>query len=366
MVNRLMLRVGLLVLVVTACSLEVFAQPQPAPGVTTPIPVVIKRDAVSLVMPSEYGIAVVLKPSKQVSLASTLNGQVSKVRHRLGDLIRAQEESVKLDSREAELMLDKANAYYEGAKLEVDRLRKLADSGAVGAEEVRQADMKARAANIDLDLARLQLQSMSIRSPFDGVVTKVHVVTSQIVRSGEPLITISDMRELIAEIPVDRTHVKVGDQLEVMIETVKVTGRVEALTALPAEFSKLRDLVASAALAIVSFDNRQDQLAAGQMITPEIIPVRPVVLANNQSVSNDGQGNQKVQVLRDGMVRDLKVTVMGTQGETESYLSGAFQVNDEIIIESTATLQDGTIVRPASEAIQQPESSRRRRQFDDD
>jgi multidrug efflux pump subunit AcrA (membrane-fusion protein) len=55
----------------------------------------------------------------------------------------------------------------------------------------------------DLKLAEIELARTSVRPPFDGILSSVHVEIGKYVRAGEPLVTITD--ESLIEIPVSVT-----------------------------------------------------------------------------------------------------------------------------------------------------------------
>jgi len=59
-------------------------------------------------------------------------------------------------------------------------------------------------------------------------------------------------------------------------------------------------------------------------------------------------GQRKVQVLRELVVRDLPVTLMGSVGVERVFVSGPFADGDEVIYESSHLLADGFPLKPGS------------------
>jgi hypothetical protein len=52
-----------------------------------------------------------------------------------------------------------------------------------------------------------------------------------------------------------------------------------------------------------------------------------------------------LQVLRENVVRDLNVRILGKVGTDDLYVSGRFVNGDEVIVSSTRALADGTPLR---------------------
>jgi hypothetical protein len=64
------------------------------------------------------------------------------------------------------------------------------------------------------------------------------------------------------------------------------------------------------------------------------------------SVSNQADGNRRVQVLRDHIVRNLPVSILGKVGTERVFVAGRFREGDEVIVAASRELADGTPVRP--------------------
>jgi len=51
-------------------------------------------------------------------------------------------------------------------------------------------------------------------------------------------------------------------------------------------------------------------------------------------------------VIRDGLVRDIPVQLLGQVGEDHVWISGRFSPEDQLILQTSEPLPDGTIVTP--------------------
>jgi membrane fusion protein (multidrug efflux system) len=71
---------------------------------------------------------------------------------------------------------------------------------AVTAYEMAESNLKL--ANANLELARINLRESKIVSPIDGIVTARHVDAGNLIKVGDPIITISDMNIVKVIVPV--------------------------------------------------------------------------------------------------------------------------------------------------------------------
>ena len=87
--------------------------------------------------------------------------------------------------------LDRAKAVFQLAQLE--------NNNAAEGEASDLAAAQLEVASVELDLAEHRLEDTIIRTPFDGTITEVHVVTGQFVRAGDPLVTLADLTQFTVD-----------------------------------------------------------------------------------------------------------------------------------------------------------------------
>jgi multidrug efflux pump subunit AcrA (membrane-fusion protein) len=187
-------------------------------------------------------------------------------------------------------------------------------------------------------------------------VLRVNVSEGQVVRMGEPLVTVGDTVALMVEVPVDRNATRDGQPLEIKVEDRSVPATVDAILPLAARFEPLRDLVPSAASAVVVVPNPDGRLRPGQTVFSPLIPRDVVADVPNSCIANGPDGSHKVQVLRNNVVRDVPIATLAAVGPDRSFISGAFDPADEVIESATPELADGTVVR-ASPPAPQPQAA---------
>ncbi|QDU37055.1 Multidrug resistance protein MdtN [Maioricimonas rarisocia] len=310
-----------------------------------PQQVIIERTPVQLRDPKTYSVSLSLEPIREIDLVAVADGVTGAVQVQLGGAASRQAEAVRLDSAERQLELERAKALFRVAQAE-QRATSGGDANAVEAAEGRL-----EAARAELRLAEHRLDATVVRFPFDGKVMGVHVVPGQFVRAGQPLVTLADTSKMRVAIPVDRTAVNEGDTVDIKIETDTVQAKVETIVPLKAEFEPLRELFVSVATAVLVLENGDGKLKAGQTVFADMIPRQPVMEVPTSTLANMEEGGRKVQVIRDGFVRDIPVKLLGQVGEEHVFVSGRFSAADELVLSSSEVLLDGARAVPAGAEI---------------
>jgi multidrug efflux pump subunit AcrA (membrane-fusion protein) len=296
--------------------------------------VVIKREVLKLTDPRTYRVLMALEGVRQVDLTAAVDGVVRTVTAKPGQKLKAQADALRLDDTRANLILKRARANLQAAQLE----KKQGNNAAL-------ADARIEAAQSEVDLAQYDVEQLVVRAPFNGELQRVYVVEGQFVRAGEKLGTLCDSSRLAVEVPVERSAAALGSSVEIKIEGTAAKGKVESVTALAPRFDPLRELTVSPASAVVVVDNAAGKFAAGQTVFSDLVPLSPVAVVPSECVSNMEDGNRKVQVLRDRVVRDLAVKILAKVGTESVFVSGRFNEGDEVIVKSSRELADGTPLR---------------------
>ena len=304
-----------------------------------PGPVVIRRESLRLIAPETYRLPLQLEPIKQLVIAAPCDGTVQSVDAEQGKGVKIQELLVRLEVMERQLMLERALALMKVADLELEPAKKAGQ----GAE---LSEARLHAAQADVKLLQFQVEQLSARAPFAGNVLKVHVQPGQFVKYGEPLITLADLAQLKVEMPVDRESLKEGDTFKLRVENQTLDTKVDKLLPAEAKFERVRDLATSLATAVVVLDNGARKWQIGQAVFAPLVPRYPVAEVSASAVGATEKGQRKVQVVRQGIVRDVDVDLLGQVGAERLFVSGAFVEGDVLILTSSRELGDGTQLRP--------------------
>ncbi len=335
---------------------DLFGQPpaKPEPGQTQAKPdsdvvqVIIKKNAVHLMQPEKFQAPISLEPVQSLEVRAKVAGVVKNVRVKLGATVRAQEEMIQIESKQAKLVLEHAKALLKAATIKKELVAKEVAAGKQPQIALDLAEAEINVAKTKLSLAQLNIENSSVRAVFSGRVKKIMTTNGAIVNQSDLLLVLVDTSELIAQIPVDREKVKVGETIEVKLDNQIAKGKVKAMLPLEGKWQALRQIVDTASIAVVAFNNQSGEFEDGQTAYSPIVPHHPVIEVPNLALRNSETGTRIIQVVRDGMIRDIEVQLLGPLGEGRSYVCGPVQENDELIAESSRSLADGTLIKPAA------------------
>jgi multidrug efflux pump subunit AcrA (membrane-fusion protein) len=312
--------------------------------------VTIKREPIIVSDPKSYQVPLRTIPIKLLEITAPSDGVVKQVLVKPGQKPLIQTEAIRLDDESQKLVIDRATAQLQGAKVELKIAQGKKDADL---EELAKAHVVA--AEADLKLAELQLQRVSIKLPFVGEVHKIDVVPGQFVRTGERLLTLVDATTLTIEIPVDRSKVKAGSDVEIFIEKTPVKAKVQVILPADKSYEPLRTLINNLATAVVQVENPKGEFFAGQSVFTKVIPQQAFGHIPTLALQNSPDGVRRVQVLRQGIVRDVPVQELTQMGPDRLFVAGAFATDDEVIVSTTQPLKDGQIVKQKTVATETAE-----------
>lgn len=119
-----------------------------------------------------------------------------------GQHVKAGEVLAKLDARDFEADVKKAEAECKRAELTVQRMHKAAGKGGVSKEEVSKAEADAKSAEAQLAIAKKALESCVIKAPYDGVVADTYPQSLDMVSVGQKILTLQDMDKIKIDVSV--------------------------------------------------------------------------------------------------------------------------------------------------------------------
>ncbi len=135
-----------------------------------------------------------------------------------GQNVEKGEVLAKLDTRDYEADLKKAEAAYERAKLTLSRMRDAASKGGVSKEEVSKAETDEKTAQAQLDKAKKALESCVLRAPFDGVVADTYPSSLDMVSVGQKILTLQSTDKIKFDVSIPETLVVAKSLVELSKE----------------------------------------------------------------------------------------------------------------------------------------------------
>ena len=146
-------------------------------------------------------------PGRLVDFDSNSNGRLVKK----GDIL------AKLDARDYEADVKKAEAERERAELTLQRMKNASKTGGVSKEDISKAEADAKTAEAQLAIAKKALESCVIVAPYDGVVAETYPESLDMAAVGQKILTLQDADRVKFDVSIPETMVidrRLGDELK--------------------------------------------------------------------------------------------------------------------------------------------------------
>lgn len=138
---------------------------------------------------------------RQVTIATRHAGVVAKVLFEGGTMVKANQPLVQLHAETEQIAVETAEAQRAQAADAVERLKQL-NEGVVTRVARAEADTALKVADAALRRAREELDRMTIRAPFDGMIGLTTLQIGDYISAGTHIATLDDRTSLLAEFTV--------------------------------------------------------------------------------------------------------------------------------------------------------------------
>lgn len=285
-----------------------------------------------------------LRPYQQVKIYAMESGYVKSINKDIGDLVKANEIVARLENPELKRKLQEVEAKYEVKRSIYQRLRLIYDRtpDLTTIEQLEVAEAEYESSKAMLNAVKDQIEFLTVRAPFSGVVTERYVDIGALVQSGlsnssaHPIVNIMDISKLRLNIHVPESDVstlKVGDNLSVIfpelagetfeasisrianaLDPTTKTMRIEVdisnkdLKFKPGMYARI-ELVINARSNVLSVPNTAISVEKNQYFIYKVLDEKVVKLSVRLGVQNKNY----VEILDSELKSDDQVIVTGKQ-----------------------------------------------------
>ncbi len=256
-----------------------------------------------------------------------------------------------LNLKKAQEELDKAEkAFLEGliSQSELEKTRRNYELALIGSgmkrEEIIASSKGLTQAEVNVKIARLELEKTRIRAPFSGTVTQIKVAEGETIEAGRELCTLVDISLLELEARILETEiskVKEGNEADVYLSAYPgrvFRGRVTAVSPLVNPEEKTCSV-------FISLDNPAGEIKPGMhaevRIVSEIFPHRLLV---PQSALLVRGGRPLVFVVENGLAK-WRYVQTGEENEQYVEILDGVKEGEPVITEGHLTLAHDSPVR---------------------
>ncbi len=190
-----------------------------------------------------------LKPYQDIDVHAKIAGYVKEIRVDIGDQVKAGQVLATLDFAEQQADLAKAEASYQEARLDYQRIQGVMKKrpGLLAQDEVDKARAAYEVAKANREHAKAFTDYSIISAPFNGIITKRYADKGALIQAGtssntQPIVHLSDNTKLRLVFPVPESivpQIKIGTPVEVGVQVtndtiqskvVRVSGMIDNAT----------------------------------------------------------------------------------------------------------------------------------------
>ena len=200
------------------------------------------------------------EPARTMTISAETDGRVMFVGADRGANVDRGGIIVRLDERDRSARLAQAEATLTQREVEYEARERLKSDSYVSAAQLKEAAALLETARAELTRAKLDLEYMVVRAPFDGALQERHVEIGDFVSSGDPIATFVDNRAIVVSATVsefDAGWIDVGETAEATLATgERVRGNIRYI-------APVADEATRTFLVELEVDNADGALRAG-------------------------------------------------------------------------------------------------------
>ena len=268
---------------------------------------------------------------EESSAYANIGDKVEKVFVKVGDYVEKDQKLLSFPTNSPSAQYFQAKVGYDNAKVNYDRIANLYQTGGISKQQLDNAKAGLEVAAANWDAAQ---QSVIVKAPISGYVTKVNVRESDNVKKEAELFTISRMNKMKARVWIsekDAPDVVRGIPARAVWNGIELTGKV-------VEVDMALNQMRQAFGAAIEFDNPGKIVKFGVTVDVFIETYRNsnavVVQANDLVREND---NYFVYVVNDGIAEKRSVKT-GKRYELNVEITEGLNPGDTVVVEGQMLL----------------------------
>jgi membrane fusion protein (multidrug efflux system) len=308
-----------------------------------------------------------------VTVSADQPGVVEKVYFDSGRAVRKGDVLVHLDTRQEEAQLAAAESARDLARLSLDRMKGLKESGVIAVADYDKAAAEFTQGDAKVGEIRATIARKTIRAPFSGVLGIRQVNLGQYLASGAPMVSLQTLQPIYVDFAVPQQQVvNLRSGTAVLLTPEKGAAEGKETTGKITAIDSVVDPATRNIQVRATFANADNRLHPGMYVEPRIVlgasQTGLVLPASAISYAPYGDSVFVVEDMKgpNGKtfrgVRQQFVKLGGTRGDQVAVVSG-LKPGEEVVTSGVFKLRSGAAVlvnnqiQPANSATPRPEDS---------
>jgi RND family efflux transporter MFP subunit len=300
-----------------------------------------------------------LEGLKQAKIYSSIPEAIVDLPVAQGSMVKAGEPVILLDKEGPSSHYQQADAMYQDAKDNYNKISKLYNEGAISEQTMNSLKTAYEVAKANFDAAKQQVE---LSSPISGILTDLSVNVGQYAPLGIPLATVAQTNKMRLNIYVDSrsaSFIKDGQKATIAMD---IPGdRPAEVDGMVADVAKSADPETRSFKVEIQIDNSDKALQPGTFAraTITVEQLNNVLTVPREAVFTV-EGIAKVFKIENNRAKEQSLTVGEYTTEYSQVLSG-LSAGDKVIVLGRSQVEDGSLVKVVSgqdSTIAKPDSSK--------
>lgn len=279
---------------------------------------------------------------RSVSLFAPTAGLVTEVMFTTGDRVTEDQPLLRLDARDEEIAVEKAEIALQQARDQLDRFERLSQTQAVSTVQVEEARARVASAEAELRSAELDLDRRTLRAPFDGYMGIPRVTIGDRVTTTTEVANIDDRSEILIRYALPERFAARA-QPGARVEATSIAFGVERFEGVIADVDSRIDPQVRTLTIRATIDNSEDRLRPGlSFLVDTVFEGQSSTAVPLLSLQWDRDGSYLWRVV-DDRVQRVDVEII-ERGDTRALVSGDLTPGEIVVLEGVQRLRDGAPV----------------------
>lgn len=323
-------------------------------------PVRVKVAESEILVPSlEREFPFISKPFKETELSFRVGGPIDRFEVYAGNFYHRGDIIAEIDSRDFRIRKERAEAIYNQAKAEFERIKVLYEKDNLSASAYEKARADYTSAKTAFETATNELEDTRLVAPFDGYVGEVYIEKFQDVKATQPVVSFIDITQLKIEAYVTQDIALQAEK----IKDVGVRFDVRTDVIYPAkvvEVSKGTTRNNLSFLLTALLPNQQGEWPAGisgkMLLALSSAPSAPMVTVPQTALNHrPTEGNYVWAVdSRTGTVSKKKIVLGELLPEGKVEVKAGLQAGETVAVSKLRFLSEGTPVEVVGRKQEKP------------
>jgi membrane fusion protein, multidrug efflux system len=268
--------------------------------------------------------------------------------YKLGDRVTRGQTIIRFENEEYEnnLAAEAVKLNLEISEQEYEKQKSLYEKGGVTLRELRNSEVSKTNAQYNYENTRIQLEKMSIKAPFTGVIVELPFYTNGTrANTGSHMVTLMDYSEMYMNINLPEKNIselQVGQDVLVTNYTLPddtLTGKVTELS--PAISTETRTFSGK-----IEIKNSQQKFRPGMFVKADVITDHKdsTIVIPKDIIMTGGRGKYVFVVGRNSAAENRWITT-GIENQNFVEVIEGLQPNERLIVRGYETLRNNSRVK---------------------